>query len=474
MRLLDGRRVQLADLMTAGLLSEGDRLVFRRPRLGELYEVVLSADGRLRSEGSEVAYSTPSAAAVALSGGPVDGWYAWRTESGRLLDDLRQELLEQAAQEGAEPLPPERAEEDLLVADRFASARHAFLRDARERAGKEDPVRLSVRDFIGKWGAVSRGYKTLQRIDADLSNHGLTTEPHYRQVRLDSIIALVLDAPSEDSPDDVIGPHSSGEIPLTEGALAEESAHSSAVPVDLDVGLTLGNLASAEAGVVAVSPDDPVDRAITTMMLHDFSQLPVMSGAHTVKGAVTWESIVRAQHRKNGTILLRDALIPARDFRYDTELTEALPEIAARGFVLVRGVDSKVSGIVTASDVVHEYGELAGPFLLLGELDQLLRSLIASYVDEDAALSICNRARPKSVDSIDQLTMGDYQAILGDADVWASLGWPLDQKVFCAQLDQLRELRNDVMHFNPDVDAVASVPIIRQMIRVVREYALEL
>jgi hypothetical protein len=30
------------------------------------------------------------------------------------------------------------------------------------------------------------------------------------------------------------------------------------------------------------------------------------------------------------------------------------------------------------------------------------------------------------------------------------LGWPLDRKLFIAHLDELRKMRNKVMHFNPD------------------------
>jgi hypothetical protein len=37
MRLLDGRRVQLKDLLDRGLLTAGDVLEFRRPRPGERY-----------------------------------------------------------------------------------------------------------------------------------------------------------------------------------------------------------------------------------------------------------------------------------------------------------------------------------------------------------------------------------------------------------------------------------------------------
>jgi hypothetical protein len=45
---IEGRRVQLADLIDAGLLRDGAALVWRRPRLGEEHHATLTGDGAIR------------------------------------------------------------------------------------------------------------------------------------------------------------------------------------------------------------------------------------------------------------------------------------------------------------------------------------------------------------------------------------------------------------------------------------------
>ena len=96
--LLDGRRVTIADLLEAGLLTAGDALRFRRPRRGETHRAVVTASGALALDGGQEFRSPSRAATVAADMRAVDGWHAWTTvTSGRSLDSLRQQFLDQAA-----------------------------------------------------------------------------------------------------------------------------------------------------------------------------------------------------------------------------------------------------------------------------------------------------------------------------------------------------------------------------------------
>ncbi|WNF31501.1 hypothetical protein RI138_21600 [Streptomyces sp. C11-1] len=51
------------------------------------------------------------------------------------------------------------------------------------------------------------------------------------------------------------------------------------------------------------------------------------------------------------------------------------------------------------------------------------------------------------------------------------MGWPLDRKSFVARLDELREVRNELMHFN-DKDKAGddAIPKLRNMIELLRRY----
>jgi hypothetical protein len=76
----------------------------------------------------------------------------------------------------------------------------------------------------------------------------------------------------------------------------------------------------------------------------------------------------------------------------------------------------------------------------------------------------------RKIESFDDLSMGDYQRILGNQNLWNKLGWPLERDVFVRRLNELREIRNDVMHFNPDPLPSDAVTKLRNVIRVLHEY----
>jgi hypothetical protein len=88
------RKVELADLMAAGLLEQGATLYARRRRVAERTATVLS-DGALDVDGSR--YSTPSGASRAVSGTNENGWWFWLVDpkSKRSLTDLWREYVDQ-------------------------------------------------------------------------------------------------------------------------------------------------------------------------------------------------------------------------------------------------------------------------------------------------------------------------------------------------------------------------------------------
>jgi hypothetical protein len=51
------------------------------------------------------------------------------------------------------------------------------------------------------------------------------------------------------------------------------------------------------------------------------------------------------------------------------------------------------------------------------------------------------------------------------------MGWDLDQKSFVARLAEIRRIRNDVMHFNPDPVPANTVDRLRSINEVLRRYA---
>lgn len=449
--LLGGRRVKVADLLSAGLLEPGATLVFRRRRADEVHRATVLETGHLRLEDGRTYPSLSRAAAAAAGVRALDGWHAWFLEpSGASMDTLRQRLLDKAASEATADEDPARE-----APETDPRPRHEWLKDARAKADAGQPVELAVRELLDLWRAQARGHDVSSRIETELANHGLSTSPHWQKVTLDAKVRI---EPLTGAVDEV-GPRGSN---ASTPAAADEAE-------DVEVGLTVGNLPSALGGICSVKPTATLEEAVTMMLLNDYSQLAVMAGSRSLKGAISWKSIAQARHA-NPSAALPDALTPVEQVPYDRELIDLLPTLYAADFVLVQDQTGAVCGIVTAADVVSAYGELATPFFLIGELDQLLRRLISQVFNLDDVRGVLPEDRRASINSFDQLAIGDYQQVLQNPNRWARLGWPLDRAVFGRRLDELREVRNDIMHFNPDPIPPDTIAKLRGLIRVIRDY----
>ncbi|WUD72201.1 N-6 DNA methylase [Streptomyces sp. NBC_00510] len=446
---MTGRRVTLADLVDAGLLAEGAQLTFEHARLSHTARV--TAVGWLELADGQQFRSPSEAAAAAAGEGFFDGWQAWTLKDGTTLDRLRQRFLD----------TPAAGTSSIGVGDAMLpTQRHENLKRAREQAGEGRPVTLTVRELLGWWGAQKRSYLISEQIAADLTNHSLVTHPDFDAVPLSARVRLLGAVQHADTAKDSRRIQSVNEAPA---AVEGEDA-----PM---VGLTVGNLPSALGGVVFVSPSATFDEAITHMVINDYSQLPVLSGARNVRGAVTWKSIARARHA-NHDPSFSHAIIRPREVLYNQDLVDILPVLAESEFVLVRDQTNAIAGIVTASDVAAAYGTMATPFFLVGEFDQRLRQVLVASFELPEVKGLCDPEGDRGIETFDDLSIGDYQRVLQNKDAWEKLGWSLDRKIFMERLDQIREIRNDLMHFNPDPLPDDAVQKIRHMINVLRQYGV--
>jgi hypothetical protein len=74
-------------------------------------------------------------------------------------------------------------------------------------------------------------------------------------------------------------------------------------------------------------------------------------------------------------------------------------------------------------------------------VDKLLIEELASVRVSDGS---------KEIKSVADLTYGDYIRLLENDGRFDKIKIPIDRKTFCIQLDEVRRIRNDVMHFDPD------------------------
>jgi superfamily II DNA or RNA helicase/CBS domain-containing protein len=476
--LLDGRRVRVADLLAGGFLAAGAYLRYKpRQRAGPIATATVAEGGTiLFLDGRE--FRSPSAAASAVAGYPVDGWHAWVTEEeDATLDELRQALLAAAlddlGQEASETTaflreldgsPGAEGNGSGLVAHEETDRkirRLAELKDIRRRAEESEPRTMTVRDLIALWGARGRDSGVISAIEADLANYGLLTEPDFRTVTLEDEVALKLAAKSDAL--------TATEAPRQDVPALESSKASARTGLH-ERGLTIGNLPSANRTVESVPPNASFEQVITKMLVFDYSQLAVMSGERSLRGAVTWRSIAKVRHR-NPDAQLSSAIIRAAEVSYKEDLVDVLPRLAEDEFVFVRGPKGNISGIVTASDVLQSYAEMTSPFFIIGEIDQTLRWILETYVDLGVIQSLCDPDGRRRMENFSKLTMGDYQRVLENSEAWGQLDWPLDRRVFSERLREIREIRNNIMHFNGDPLPDDVLGMLKNFLSLLREYS---
>ena len=170
-----------------------------------------------------------------------------------------------------------------------------------------------------------------------------------------------------------------------------------------------------------------------------------------VKGIVSWRSIGARYATKVSGRDVQSYMDDHHEIPKNASLFSAIQIILEHDCVLVRADDRRISGIVTASDIAREFETISTPFLLLAEIENNLRSIIEKKLSKDDIIKSCGENYlPNDFTSVSDLTFGNYVKILEYPANWTKMGWYLDRVKFCSELATVNNIRNDVMHFDPD------------------------
>ena len=330
----------------------------------------------------------------------------------------------------------------------------------------EEPVSVTVREFLSWFSAQRRGYYIVHWILSSLKKANLQTEPDFQSAYIDSKISFSLlpqeepDEQPEEVPSSISEQISTAveEVCVTESIAVEITAYA-------DPTYRISKLAAANRTPVSVAPDANIQEAITVMLTNDFSQLPVMVGERDVKGVISWTSIgTRLALSKSGAHA-KDLMDAHQEIRSNSSMFQAIPIIIQHQYVLIRGGDNRITGIVTASDLSLQFQQLAEPFLLLGEIENHIRRILASkFSPSELAEAKDPSDKDRVVNEPADLTFGEYIRLLENPDRWTKLGLAVDRKILIEKLDRVREIRNDVMHFDPDPMPVDDLSFLRDLV----------
>jgi len=214
----------------------------------------------------------------------------------------------------------------------------------------------------------------------------------------------------------------------------------------------IGKLDAAHKQPVRISPDASLSEAITIMFCNNYSQLPVMTSDREVKGAISWKSISKNLTLKNNCCSVRDCMEKNVEIvELNVSLFRVIDIIAEQDFVLVRDAERKISGIVTVADLGQTFHQLASPFLLLSEIENHIRGLIDGKFSREELAEVRNPGdESREINDVFDLTFGGYVRLLQNPDRWQKVGLNIDRATFMKYLVVVNQIRNDVMHFDPD------------------------
>jgi CBS domain-containing protein len=231
------------------------------------------------------------------------------------------------------------------------------LREIAARVQKGQRPRASVRTPLRWFGSERRGFRKVRVIRRALKRAKVTTTPDFEGAFIDSQVAFVSTAGADKKTEGSDAPA----VTMATTATVDSGTPTTTAPLTLDPTYRIGRLESANKNIIFVKPDEPVERAATLMLNHNFSQLPVMVNERDVKGIVTWRSIGRRFVLGKPCEAVRDVMESYQEISADASLFNAIEVIVQHDCVLVRNSEKKICGIVATHDLGSQFGSLGEP-----------------------------------------------------------------------------------------------------------------
>lgn len=358
--------------------------------------------------------------------------------------------------------------------------------------------RITVRDFLQHFEAERRGAVKVQAIRTILDSLDLETHPDFETAWIDELIWLRLKAGATveenyDGSGKVRLPLQSGDgfdenlLAISQPSLeAQREKTSTALTSDApdtpttdqpseslplnDPTFRIGTLAAANQKLVTVRQDDPLSRATTLMLQHDFSQLPVMQGDRDVKGMITWKSIGSKRAFSSKQLSVGDCQEDVRIVDSNRALFDVISAVTEYGYVLVRNSsDRRITGVVTASDLTLQFQLLTQPFLFLREVELHVRQLLSKRVTtEDYQLLHTDQQQARKPTDVTELSFGEYVRLIQHPNISSKFGPEVNMSTLIELLEQVRVIRNDVMHFDPDPMTADELYVLRSAVRLMQ------
>jgi len=208
-----------------------------------------------------------------------------------------------------------------------------------------------------------------------------------------------------------------------------------------------------------VRPKDPLVSAVEILSQQDVDYVPVGDSEDSFKAVISWDDVAIKDLR--GINRMKTSCDEVKNVAVFVDESDSVYDsknlIQKHGYVIVKNDKGRAFAIVRASDLAQELMDLTESFLLLHEIENLVRMIIesASPTQEEIDACIEERDRGKGV-TVDRMSFANYCSLLRKAhDVFGKkLNRIKINRDVAAQmavsLENIRETRNMIMHFHPD------------------------
>lgn len=233
----------------------------------------------------------------------------------------------------------------------------------------------------------------------------------------------------------------------------------------------LSILEAASKTPISITKESNLDKAYHLMWKNHISQLPIMNGDRAVLGVISWKSIAKGLIAKKESQCVKDYMTNEyKILKEDTPLFDAIKEVMESKIIFVTDKENKIKGPVTTADLNIQFIELIEPYILLEQIENYIRLILHNKLILEDVLKLIKIDDYKKIESISDLTFGGYLVLFGNDDMWKQLGLPFDKVDFVNDLDRIRKIRNDVMHFSPDKTSKEDLNILRNISSFLMDY----
>lgn len=213
-----------------------------------------------------------------------------------------------------------------------------------------------------------------------------------------------------------------------------------------------------------MKPEAEIGEAYCLMIQHDYSQLPIINTSNEMKGYVSWKSIGEAHAvGKEISLVIHCIFRETTVLNHDMNLLDAVKIIISKEVVMVRGQDGKLKGPITTTDLAHQYNIMAEPFILIGNIEFHMRSIIEHLRNADQFVE------GKEKIGLEEITFEKFKPFFSHSNL-EILGVAIQKICLMELIEQGRVARNNMVHFKSS-DATSQEEELRALKRLERVLA---